>query len=75
MCLCPDKCSIFFFYHSRSPHSFDYKLLNVSLPRATFIRDLGVTLDCQLNFKQQWEEVITEANKTLGCILRVSSEF
>ena len=52
-----------------------YHLNDVALPRVTEVKDLGVFLDEQLNFRQHYDRTIAKARITLGLVKRFSKEF
>ena len=51
--------------------SFDYAILSQSLPRVTAVKDLGVTLTSNLNFKDHISRNVSKAFKVCGFIKRV----
>ena len=72
----PTKCQMITFSRSRSLISHHvYHLDDVVLPRATEVKDLGVLLDEQLNFRQHYDRTIAKARITLGLVKRFSKEF
>jgi hypothetical protein len=69
------KCYVISFTRKKSPLMYNYYLNSHILERVTYINDLGVILDCLLNFIYQYEALISRANKMLGFIKRRAKEF
>lgn len=69
------KCKSITFTRSRSPVIMSYELAGTPIERVATIRDLGVTLDCKLNFHEHIIKTSKEASKALGFIIRTSSNF
>ena len=55
--------------------SFDYAILSQSLPRVTVVKDLGVTLNSNLYFKDHISHNVCKAFKMCGFIKRVCTTF
>ena len=55
--------------------SFDYAILSQSLPRVTAIKDFGVTLNSNLDFKDHISRNVSKAFKMCGFIKRVCTTF
>ena len=55
--------------------SFDYAILSQSLPRVTAVKDLGVTLTSNFNFKDHISRNVSIAFKVCGFIKRVCTTF
>lgn len=72
--LSPDKCCVISF--TRSPViSFSYSLCDTVIRRVSSVKDLGVWLDETLSFNTHVDYVISKANKSLGLIVRLSSDI
>lgn len=69
------KCSIISFHRKLTPIVFDYTLAGQPLQRATEVRDLGVILDSALTFRMHYSDVISRANRQLGFIFKISTDF
>ena len=52
-----------------------YHLDDLALPRVTEVKDWGVFLDEQLNFRRHYDRTIAKARITLGLVKRFSKEF
>ena len=69
----PDKCHVLHLGQS-NPQNI-YHMNNASgnihmLDVVTFEKDLGVTIDHQLNFSDHIENAVKKANRVLGCLAR-----
>lgn len=62
-------------YRSRSPLQFVYSINNTSLESVSHIKDLGITISSNLNFRQHIENIISKALKILGFVKRHSFDF
>lgn len=71
----PAKCSMITFSRKKQPIVFIYSLLDTEIERVSHIKDLGVILDSQLNFKQHVSYTINKASIALGFIFRVAKNF
>ena len=58
-----------------SPITHNYNISGSILQRCHPFRDLGVTLDCKLNFHQHYSDILDKANKMVRFIRRQSREF
>ncbi|CAG4990002.1 unnamed protein product [Colias eurytheme] len=70
-----DKCKVMTFSRSRFPLNMTYNLFDIPLEKIDVIRDLGLIVDSRLDFHSHMMDICKKANKTLGFIIRVSSEF
>lgn len=70
-----NKCKIVTFGRKNVRINFFYNISGNVLSRCDEIRDLGVIVDCKLSFVQHIENVAAAALKTLGFIMRNTSEF
>lgn len=73
--LCVAKCNTISFSRKRHPIIFNYSLSGQTLDRLNEVRDLGVILDKELNFRPHLESVISKANKQLGFIFKIADGF
>lgn len=69
------KCSIITFHRKLKPVEFDYTINNHRLQHVDKIRDLGITLDSAMTFKQHYTDIIAKANRQLGFMFKISDEF
>lgn len=69
------KCKAITFTCSRAPLCFIYHLFGTPTMRVQTINDLGLTVGSRLEFRQHFTSTCSRANKTLGFIMRVSSQF
>lgn len=69
------KCSVITFHRKLQPIVHHYTILNQHLERVDHIRDLGVILDQAFSFRLHYEHIISKANKQLGFIFKLTSEF
>lgn len=70
-----DKCNVITFSRRNNPISFDYHISGHNISRVDFIRDLGVTLDSKLHFKNHIDLIVAKAFKQLGLIFRLGRVF
>lgn len=70
-----NKCKVITFHRNRNPILHTYHINNVTLQREVEIKDLGVTLDHKLEFKNHYSNVRNKGMKTLGFVTRNSKEF
>lgn len=63
------------FHRSVRPLVFNYKILDTQLQRCHTVRDLGVTLDRKLDFRNHYCDIIDKAYKMVGFIRRQSNEL
>ncbi|XP_061379603.1 uncharacterized protein LOC133319395 [Danaus plexippus] len=69
------KCYAITFSRKESNFIFDYNIKENVLKRLHQISDLGVTLDHKLTFIPHIDNIITNAFKVLGFIIRITKEF
>lgn len=69
------KCLVISFTRKKTPIPWNYSIGNEPLERAYVVKDLGVMLDSELNFREHYNYIINKANRNLGFIFRISSEF
>lgn len=69
------KCSVISFTRKRTPIIWTYHILDEPVERTSVVKDLGVMLDSELNFREHYNCIINKANRNLGFIFRISSEF
>nr|XP_049467123.1 uncharacterized protein LOC125908418 [Anopheles coluzzii] len=70
-----DKCTSMSFFRIASPIRYIYSISGTQLPRCNTVRDLGVTLERKLDFRQHYCDILDKANKMLGFIRRHSREL
>ena len=75
MVLCVPKCCVISFRRSTSVLLFDYTIAGTSLQRVDHVKDLGVVLDEKLAFTRHFSAMIDKANRQLGFMFKISSEF
>ena len=59
------------FFRDHCLPTFPYKLDGHLLEYVTNMKDLGVTVSCQLEWTSQIEEITAKANRTLGLVKRI----
>ena len=64
------KCNSITFTNKKKYHTFVYKLDGVDLVRVHDIKDLGVTISCNLSFNRHFGNIVPKAYKLLGFIKR-----
>lgn len=69
------KCKIISFTRSLDPLLYHYNILNETLMRVEYQKDLGVVFDTKLKFNLHYDYIISKANSLLGFIKRNSKEF
>ena len=69
------KCCIISFHRKKNFLSFDYTINGEQLVRVPTVRDLGVTLDSALTYRNHYEEIIDKARRQLGFISKITKEF
>ena len=69
------KCSIISYTRKKKPIQWDYTIGDDHLARTNVVRDLGVMLDSELNFREHYSHIINKARRNLGFIIRLSTEF
>jgi hypothetical protein len=70
-----NKCKILTYSRKRCPLNVVYYLSDVPLQRVNEIRDLGLILDTRLDFHNHVNTICKSASKTLGFVIRTSSQF
>lgn len=75
MIINPAKCSVITFTRKKQPVSFNYELLGTTLERVNHVKDLGVILDQQLQYKQHISYIVDKASRTLGIMFRIAKNF
>lgn len=70
-----NKCEIVSFTTKRNYISFDYAIEDKKIPRSNSFKDLGVTFDRELSFIPHIHNVISDASRMLGFIIRTSKDF
>lgn len=70
-----NKCSIISFTRRKNPIIWNYNIRGEQIDRVAVIKDLGVHLDTKLSFREHYSITIAKANRNLGFIFRISSEF
>lgn len=69
------KCSVISFSRKKTPIIWNYFIDNQPLHRTNVMKDLGVLLDSELNFREHYSYILAKANRNLGFIFRISNEF
>lgn len=69
------KCNIVSFSKKKEPMLYNYTLDNVSLNRVTEFKDLGITFDTKLSFKQHIDDIVLACYRSLGFVIRNSCKF
>ena len=64
------KCKVLTITRCKNPTLYDYMLDGTKLERVKEYIDLGVTLDCTLNWNKHVQKIISKANKMLGLVKR-----
>ncbi|KAL3278730.1 hypothetical protein HHI36_016260 [Cryptolaemus montrouzieri] len=70
-----ENCCVVTFHISASSILYQYSLNNQSFDRFSSVKDLGVTLDSGLSFKEHLGKISAKAYKMLGFIRRNASEL
>lgn len=70
-----DKCKCITFARKRNPIQTTYRLFDATIDKVGDIRDLGVVLDSKLDFHKHMTDICKKASKTMGFVIRTSSEF
>ena len=63
------------FFSNSHPFHYEYSLSNTVLPRTSLVRDLVVLWDDKLTLNDHYESVTARANRNLGLIYRLASNF
>ena len=66
----PKKFNVMSFYNS-SFTDFVYNINCIALTRVSHEKDLGVSFDRQLNLKLHIQNIVSEANRKLGFVIRL----
>ena len=69
------KCKIVTYSACIEPFEYNYELDNYILERCNSIKDLGVLYDSQFSFKEHVDNLVANAKKVLGFIIRNCKEF
>lgn len=69
------KCKTISFCRTTPLTSFDYSINGNSVDRVSSIKDLGVTIDCKLNFSEHISTTTAKAFAVLGFIRRNAADF
>ncbi|XP_017475436.1 PREDICTED: uncharacterized protein LOC108365787 [Rhagoletis zephyria] len=69
------KCVVMSFSRSHKPHPPVYWLNGQKLQVVTTIKDLGVTVDNELNFANHINDISLRAHRVLGLIIRSGRDF
>src|SRR5699024_689994 len=70
-----NKCLAICFSRKICPSVPCYTLNNLKLSIHSTVKDLGITLDNKLTFIHHYNNIISRANKALGCVKRFSKDF
>lgn len=71
-----NKCQAITYSRKRIPTApRTYVICDEPVPTVTFLRDLGVICDSELNFRSHIDNLICRANSALGYVKRWSKEF
>nr|CAI5828984.1 unnamed protein product [Callosobruchus analis] len=70
-----NKCFVVSYSNRDNDVIFDYAINNVTLTRASQIKDLGVTFDKKLSFSTHIDNITSKANRSLGFIFRTCKNF
>ena len=62
------KCHVLTIQNRTQHHMHDYTFNNTILEHTEAEKDLGILVDCTLNFKQHIDNICSKANKVLGMI-------
>ena len=75
MVLCVAKCCVISFRRVRTAIAFEYNVAGTPLQRVNQVKDLGVILDERLTYVEHFSNTIDKANRQLGFMFKISSEF
>lgn len=70
-----DKCNVVSYTRKTDKITFDYSIDGHILRRETICKDLGVTFDYQLSFKDHLQSISKSGLQNLGFIMRNSHDF
>lgn len=73
--LSTSKCNVITFHRKLKPILHEYKIGSQLLQRVDNVRDLGLHLDTALTFNIHYSDIIAKANRQLGFIFKIASEF
>ena len=65
MLLNPGKCAVISFCRKKEPILLDYELSGTTIPRETYVKDLGVILDAKLTYRQRTAYIVS---RNLGLV-------
>jgi len=66
----PTKCKVMSFTRSRNPIRYDYSIDGVTLEYVDCFTDLGVIVDCNLNFHSHIDSIVNKSSRVSGMIKR-----
>ena len=69
------KCMKMVFTRCKKEIIFPYNISGTILPSPSIVKDLGIFYDSKLTFEPHVNQVINNAYKTLGFIMRIGREF
>jgi hypothetical protein len=69
------KTTIMYFIRKTNSINLNYNLCNNPVARSQCVKDLGVLLDCKLNFHQHINCIFSQSLKMLGLIRYITSPF
>ncbi|XP_038106015.1 uncharacterized protein LOC119765837 [Culex quinquefasciatus] len=69
------KCKLISFYRIRSPNLAEYNMGRSTLERVHSIVDLGVTIDCKMEFNQHVSISVAKSYAMLGFLRRNAAGF
>ena len=69
------KCTVISFTRKKIPILWNYCIGNEIVERSNVVKDLGVLLDSELNFRDHYSNIISKASRNLGFLFRISPEF
>lgn len=69
------KCYVISFTLKKNKTVNHYAIDGEELQRTTSVRDLGITFDEQLSFRQHFDSIVKKSNKLLGFITRQTKHF
>lgn len=70
-----EKCFVITFTNKYQQIVNDYSIDEQVLKRKYVAKDLGITFDSKLSFREHYQEIVTKANQLLGFILRSTKDF
>lgn len=75
MSLSIPKCKVISFSRRRSPQEFQYTIDGRLLERVQVMKDLGILMDCRVDFRPHIDQLISRANRVLGFVKRSAKQF